>query len=286
MFKLTKTEIRNVAVKDAENFISMNTFENQRALRDRHVHMLSQSIKDGTFHVGNFAIARMHYNGEKTQLMNGQHQAHAIIEAKKPIKATVAYFDVDSPEDTSLLYRQFDNHATRSLSDILKPEAAALGVGWNVRVVNLVVTAAALREGKRAAHKNTKVELLSKYLPFGKFLNELIVNGSTIDIRHLVRGPVVHAMILSWEKSQEDAKKFWTAVRDGENLTRSMPAHKLRGYLLSVSVNQGRGATGASFKIASYHEITSKSITAWNAYRRGESTELKYYSDKPMPKAV
>lgn len=78
-------------------------------------------------------------------------------------------------------------------------------------------------------------------------------------------------------------KKPAPYVRDGEGLKRSMPAFRLREYLLTVNV----GSKGRAYKrLVTSREMLAKSITAWNAYRRGESTELKYYNEKPIPKAV
>ncbi len=288
MFKLIKREIRKIDSKAAVEFLKMNTLGDiQRPIRDKHVATLKEAIESGLFLTAEIGIASLNYDGNQRKLVNGQHTCTAVSQTSKHISALVEYFDVYEPEDLALLYRQFDAHASRSLSDILRPEASALGISWSPKVVNLTVQAACLKEGKATVPKSQKVELLKKYLQFGKFLNSLLHDkeATSENSKIINRGAVSHAMLLSYEKAQEDSKKFWISVRDGENLKRDDPAYKLRNYLMQTGVNYGRGAA-CGLRSATYHEITSKSISAWNAFRRNERTDLKYFRDKSIPRAI
>jgi hypothetical protein len=79
---------------------------------------------------------------------------------------------------------------------------------------------------------------------------------------------------------------FWKQVRDGEGLTRSMPSHKFREYLMTHNYGVGRGTQGAPGHVVSFHEMVSKGVTAWNAFRKGKTTDLKYFPGKPIPEAL
>jgi hypothetical protein len=270
----------------AEKYLAMNTLDCQRALRMKHVDMLAECIADKTFLVGDIGFAKLSFNGTAEVMVNGQHQCNAVLQAGQSITATVTHFDCKEPRDLSLLYRQFDNHAARSIGDIARPEAKALKISWPRKVIGTVLTAATIIEGKQYANKKEKVDVLQLHMRDGEFVC-LIYEGNPAGARHLMRGPVAACMMRTWGKNRADAQQFWEAVRDGENLTTKSPAKRLRDYLMQTATCHGRGAVRQADKsIASSHEIHAKCITAWNAYRRGSTTDLKYYADKPIPAAV
>ncbi|HUX78201.1 MAG TPA: hypothetical protein VMW10_00425 [Alphaproteobacteria bacterium] len=298
MFEKIKSEIINVSPRQAERFLVLNTYPNQRPLRSGWVSELANFIREGTFLTGNIAISTICFDpstGEqlktrKEVMVNGQHQCNSGIVANKTFEANLETFQCNDPEDLSLLYRQFDNNKTRSLQNIVRFEAGALSLKWPAKAASLLVTAAVMKEGMERAHKNRKVELLTKYMKQGDFINQLIFttsNGGNLkDHAHLMRGPVAQAILYTWDRSQSASLEFWMQVRDGINLKRTMPSYKLRNYLQRYTFARGQGARGISTQMASAHEMTSKCITAWNAYRRGIPTDLKYYSSKPIPKAI
>jgi hypothetical protein len=263
MFKLIKKEIGRLGPKEAAAFLAINTLDDQRPLKERHLNYLKRTMENDLFLTAEIAVAQLNYNGKEKKLVNGQHTCTAVTLVKKPISALIEHFEVETADDLALLYRQFDAHASRTLGDILRPEATALGLNWPPRLINLTVSAATLREGKFALHKSEKVELLKKYLQFGKFLVSLLY-GKDVESKNakmLTRAPIAHAIMLCWEKAQEDSKKFWISVRDGVDLKHNDPALKLRNYLMQTAAAWG-GCSSFGFKSATYHEITSKSINA------------------------
>lgn len=220
-------------------------------------------------------------------LANGQHQCTAVVMAGKPIYAVVSEYQCKTPEDFAMLYRQFDNNAVRTLAEISIPEAAALGVKWSKKLLSTILSAVSFLEGKQGLHKNERVTLIGKYLREGNFIHDLIDCVPAKESLHIVRSPVVAAMIATFRKCAGDAEKFWEDVRDGENLSGSSPAFKLRNYLLTTSISFGRGVNANSLNAsASVREIYSKCITAWNAYRTDGKTSLKYFPGKEAPKAL
>jgi len=298
MFKKISSEIIKLSPRAAERFLTLNIYPHQRPLRPNWVSDLANFAREGTFLTGHIAIAEIWFDMETgasldaaiSIMVNGQHQCNAIITANKTVDANLEKFVCNNPEDLSLLYRQFDNNKGRSLQNIVKFEAGAIGLKWPVKAASLLVTAAAHKEGLERAHKNRKVEVLADYLKQGEFLNRLLFvkhEGTNLkDYAHMMRSPVVLAMLYTWEKSQADSEKFWTQVRDGIDLKRDMPSKKVMKFLERYTYAHGNGARGPHARMVNLKEMTSKCITGWNAFRKGVPTDLKYYPDKPIPKAI
>jgi len=289
-----KTERKNIKLtpRIAEQLSILNTFKGQRPISTKWVNDLANSMREGLFLSGHVGLAIYKNNGASEKyLVNGQHQLQAAIISKSQPDIIYEEYLCETMDDVSLLYRQFDNHKTRSLQNLVGMEMEALGLtDWPVRIASLIVTGAAMKEGLFGAHKNVKVQLLKKYIGIGKHIKNLftdIPEGSwQKETNHLRRGPVLHAMLLTLEKSQADSKLFWVDVRDGEGLNRAQAQYKLREFLKESNFDRGRGASGNNRRTVSQHEMTSRCITAWNAFRTNSKTRLTYYPGKPIPKAV
>jgi len=282
MHQLLSRGISTINEKNAVNLLTLNTLPGQRFLRPRHIKYLSECISNGTFLTGDIATVRMDFDHGTEVLINGQHQLTAVILAKKPIEVVLEKYACDSEADLSLLYRQFDNHATRSLGDITKPEAIALGLEWPLRITYLILSAAILINHANDMPKAKKIEYLKQYLKQGSFVVSVLPKVIA-EYQHMFRKAVIAAMILTWEKSHEKSYDFWLKVRDGENLKREMPSYRLRNYLQKIVAGDSRHT---SRSMATPHEILSKCITGWNAFRKEQTTDLKYYPDKPIPKPI
>lgn len=292
MYNKIVSRKEKLTVEKAGKYLEYNTFSQQRKLRDTWVDILGEIVREGLFTIGNISVA-LYKNGsgqKERYLVNGQHQANMVLKTGVPVDVIYEEYDCnESMEDVSLLYRQFDNHAGRSLQNKVKIEMAAQGIDWPDRIASLVVSAAALNEGIRAGHGNKKVELLKKYREYGNFINSIFVHKDTYSVtkenKHLARASVAHAMIMTYDKCHEDSENFWEAVRDGDSLPRSDSRKVLRDFLMSITAKTGRGASYYK-NFRSNHEITSKCITAWNAFRIGTTTQLKYFCDKQIPRAI
>jgi len=291
MFKKKSKKTMKITPRDAERILQMKFFGAQRPLRPRWVSTLANIIREDLFLNGEIGTAILKYDGNTEVLINGQHQCHAVIVANKAIEVEYTTYECDTPDDTSTLYAQFDNHSPRSLANVVKAHAFTMNLDWPNKCCSLLVGAAAVKENIETAPKYQKSELLDTYLKQGQFIHDLLfvsMNGANIhkDSAHLRRLPTVYAMLHTWEKSQSESAIFWKQVRDGEGLSRTMPAFKLRNYLMTTNYHRGRGTQGVPGKTATFHEMVSKSIVAWNAFRKHTTTDLKYYRDKPIPRVV
>jgi hypothetical protein len=285
MINKIEERIIKVGPKQAEKLLEHNILHIQRPIRQLHVDELATLMSEGLFLTGDIALAKLEYNGGQTILVNGQHQCRAIIDSEETVDIHFAKYAVDDPFELSTLYRQFDNHAARSLADSIRPEAAALKIYWPVKVQSLVISAAKLREGQATMKRQDAVKLLGAYRERGDFVCSIVAPNGILQKNHLLRGVVACVMMITWEKNRQDATIFWSQVRDGEGLKKNMPSYQLREYLMSVSVDIGMGSRGYK-RPTSNHEMFARCITAWNAYRKNTPTKLQYYSEKPIPKAI
>lgn len=287
MYQLIKRKMEEVNPIHAEQLLNFNTYDGQRPVREKHLRVICDNIEKGLFTTGSIAIAKQGWNGNDFMMANGQHQCLGVIKTGKNITAVIEEYNCKTPEDFALLYRQFDNHAARTLDDITLPEARALNIDWHKMIIKSVMAGIGFIEGHIGVHKNIRVECLKKYVDAGNFVNDILSCVKSVESKHLRRGAIIAAMIVTYKKNHGDAETFWEEVRDGENLKGASPSLKLRNYLLSTRTDVGRGANAPSLnKAASNHEMYSKCIVAWNAFRKNDPTSLKYFPNKDVPKAV
>jgi hypothetical protein len=301
--ELMKREMTTLNPQKAEQFLRFNTFKLQRQERPTHTTELIQKMESGLFRFGEVAIA---HNGSGDEfMMNGQHVCRAVITANVTVPCVVEHFHCPEPEDISDLFRQFEI-LPRSLADMVKVEAAQLGLTWPNWVSSIVVSAASLgaRSSPRLSAptssgsarkggltKEQKVHLLKPHLKEGTFVNDIMtnINGEYMMrakvSQHLGRAPVVLVMMQSFKKHQDNAKQFWCRVRDGENLNKKMPEFKLREFLLRVNSLVG-GKARYYYRKADNHEFACRCIVAWNASRKNTPTTLKYFATKPVPRVL
>jgi hypothetical protein len=191
------------------------------------------------------------------------------------------------------LYATFDSKMmSRTASDINLSFAATVSELAELpnRTINLAVAGMAyhLWGMDRASHTQPaeRAELLLEHPEFVVWLDRLLTGveddrPSRQNSRHLQRQPVVAAMFGTWQKAKVPATTFWDAVRDETGALPTLPDRKLARYLLSVGVDKGAGV--GRVRKAEPREFYVKSLHAWNAWRKSESTDLRYYADKEIP---
>lgn len=285
MFKIISRNIEEITVEKAYELLNINAFEGQRNIKGEHLKNLTEKILNGEFRTGEIAIAEL--STKQKYLINGQHQCHAVINSQHSIKALVENYSAETLSDLSELFRQFDCNPPRTVGDMTRVEANALNLDWSLRISRLVVAAIYINEKRVKNHHYMasfkKVESLKNYLKEGTFIN-FVLGENKVHCKFLMRAAVAAIMIQTFQKCQSDAENFWLSIRDGEHLTKSMPAYKLREFLQHT--NHPKGMNQFSYRTAGDNEIQYRCILAWNAFRRGKSTDLKYFAGKPLPKIV
>jgi hypothetical protein len=197
------------------------------------------------------------------------------------------------------LYSQFDSKVSaRTAGDVYYTFAASdpLLAGVSRHLVNLA--AAALDYALRADGEDVrrrpedKGRLLLEHAEFVLWLAELLGqkgrSGNGVErgnSKHITRSPAAAAMFKTWQRAKKDATAFWLEVRDESAPEPKAPSRVLARYLRDVVLTGGRG-TRQGAKVATDREVLVRCLQGWNAWRKGEPTELRYYADKPVPKVA
>lgn len=272
----------SVHPKQAENFLAFNTIGHQRTLQRSHIEKLKRHKLDGTFLTGHIAFA---YNGDRQTpiLVNGQHQLHMIKETGIPTQVFVEKYHVDSYQDLHILFGCFDNNMPRTQTQINSMYKITQDRKWSTRFINLIVYALANIKGTKSMDKTKKPLLIEEHEDFVSFVHDIFKDGKADmpkDCYHLQRPIIVENMYMTYNKNITDAYRFWMGVRDGEKLQKNDPQMQLRNYLL---MNSGGKAKAMSKQ--SRHELTTRAVRTWNAFRMGRELKKIYYNpEEQIPK--
>lgn len=283
-----------VTRKLAREFAEMDPAPHDRPLSERRLQVYQRLFGQGGFRPCTWARASCAETGGLYRV-NGKHTSTLLagVDPLPEYYVTVEDYACDTLEDVAKLYATFDSKMqSRTVSDInlsfaaTVPELAPLPA----RVINLAVAGMGyhLWEGSVSRHHQPaeRAELLLEYPEFLVWLADVLAAGAEAEgrrnSRHLMRQPVVAAMFATWQKAGGPASEFWLAVRDETGPAPTLPDRKLARYLLTVGVDSGGGAR-YRVRRADSREFYVKCIHAWNAWRKGEKTDLRYYAEAGVP---
>ena len=282
----------------AKHYLGFNNYSSQRTIKKPHVAELAKKMTNGLFRYGEVAFVSI--NGGKDIQVDGQHICHAVIESEKTVPCIFEKFNVKNEQELSEVFRQFEI-LPKSLTEHIAIEAASLKIAWPIRISSLIVTAAVMEvAGQKNLNSLTgmttyaqtnwmsrddKVKLLCKYMKEGAFVADILTFNQTqkapIGTEHLRRAAVVFIMMKTWRIDQNDAKLFWTRIRDGERLDKNMPEMKIRNFLFLTRLTVRTSAYIA--RNATKHEYAYRCALAWNAFRLDKPTNLAYHPSRRIP---
>lgn len=283
-----------VTQKFAKEWSEMDEIRSDRPLSERRLNVYKRVLELGEFRPVTWAKV---YVVEMDQYyrVNGKHTstvfANTDLSNKQEVIAVIEDYEADTVEDAVRLYSTFDSQAqVRNQSDINRMFAASIPElkEFEARLINLCVGAlnywkAPGTKGRTNTTLTTadKAEVLFDEIEFCTWVKSILPARSTG--HHLWRVPVVAAMRGTWSKSQKGSTEFWTAVRDETGTKPDLPDRKLAKFLYQTKSSQARGEKIPNrFRIMD-REYYVKCIHAWNAWRKGESTNLQYYAAAKIP---
>lgn len=288
---LKKKQTRVTTRKHAEELANMEGCPQDRAIKPFLLAHLNSQLIEGQFRPPSWAIINCKEDG-KVYRVNGKHSSTVLALANghfpKSLPHDFEEYDGDTREDVAKLYATFDRReSARHTGDINRVYAAANPklVGVPGSIVNLAVTG--IGTATWANYYSVKVDArAAKLLEFPDFvlwLQKILQpdQDGVKSVKHIRRGPVVGAMFATWGKSRVAAAEFWRLVREGCGEDHRTADRKLNAYLLSTSLSSSTGG-GRATGVAS-REMYVKCLHAWNAWRRGESTDMKYYPAADVP---
>lgn len=284
-----------VTKKIAEEWNALEEIREDRPLSERRLQVYNKVLANGEFRPVTWAkvyVTEM----EQYYRVNGKHTSTVFMNADlskcQEVIAVIEDYEADTIEDAVKLYATFDSQTqVRNQGDINRMFAASIPEmrEMETRFVNLCV--GALNYYKNPGATGTgdnpnmtaadKAEVLFDETAFCLWLRELLPGRATH--HHLWRVPVVAAMRGTWGKSQKAATDFWMAVRDETGTKPDMPDRKLAKFLFGTKASVARGTSvPMRFRIQA-KEYYVKCIHAWNAWRKGESSNLNYYAAAKIP---
>jgi len=233
--------------------------------------------------------------------VNGKHTSTLFsnldLSKGQDLYAVVEEYDCDTLEDVVHLYSTFDsNMQVRNQSDINKMFAASIPElkEFDSKTINLLVGGLSYWKfpGATGATNSAtrtsadKAEVLFDEVEFCLWANRLLSEGGVKHCQHLRRVPVVGAIRSCWNKSKSAALEFWKAVRDETGERPDCPDRTLAKWLTIMKVKNGaHGDVPARYKVFP-REFYVKCLLGWNAWRKGEKTNLKYYPGAKLPIAI
>lgn len=283
--------------KVAQEFSSMDPAPHDRGLKERRLQVYERLMREGKFRPVTWGAAYCKQTGG-TYRVNGNHTSTllATLDPMPNLFITVERYECDTLDDVAHLYATFDSGMqSRTASDINQSFAGCVKELAEVssRIINLAVAGMAYAILGSTGSKNReqppeRAERLLEHPEFVLWLAELLP-GSTAQggprpgpNKHLKRGAVCAAMFATFQKSMPQATKFWAEVRDETAPTPEEPSRKLAKYLVVNFSAVGASNRKPGWRVAD-REVYVKCLHAWNAWRKGETTNLNYHPKAALP---
>jgi hypothetical protein len=273
----------------AKRFAEMEAAPHDRPLRESRTAGLRRIVEAGEFRTCEWTSALCKETGKEYRI-NGKHTSSLFAEMNgdlPSINVLVSKYECETLQDIAALYCSFDTRQqARSVNDInrIYQATSEVLIGLPTRLVSMAVSGIAYEkwEDQSSHHPpDERALLMLDNEEFITFLCQMAVDGAQCNLR---RSPVVAAIYRTYQKSKSDANDFWSLVRDATGPKHDSPDRLLSRWLDKTSVASGR--TGSGKTRCSSREMYVRCIHAWNAWRRDEKTEMKYYAASKTPAAV
>ncbi len=280
-----------------KEFAEMDPAPYDRPLSERRLQVYHRILNNGEFRTVTWA-STVCLETNNTYRVNGKHTATMLtgLDPLPEFHVTVERYQCDTLTDVGKLYNTFDSSlASRTTSDINLSFARTISELQPIgpKLINTAVAALAMYkwDAKDVARipPAERAEELMDNIDFMKWLLKILppsgVTGrgqSSNLASRLCRASVLWAMRATYEKAPRLAEQFWLEVRDEINADRDNPTRVLARFLINATLASSGGRDKGKVP-TSNREVYAKSIHAWNAWRRGETTRLAYYPDADLP---
>lgn len=250
--------------------------------------MLHRAVKNQRFRSANWAIAYCKETKQKYRI-NGKHTSTMFSgmngEFPKGLYVVLEEFECDTLLDVADVYCTYDQKKSARTNGDINRIFAAVEPDFDdvpARSINAIISGisyALWEDSYYSQDAESRAQLILTNKEFALFVHSILSDGEAKDAKRCARSPVIAAMFLSWKKSKTDAAKFWAAVRDGTGAKPEDADRKLNKLLLTVGLRLRR----TDIPSMGHREMLVKCIHAWNAWRKGETTDMRFHADKPTP---
>ena len=275
----------------------------ERKLRDTHVAYLINCMKRETFRPEMVRLTSciceeaVHEQPKGTEFrMNGQHTCWAMIEMpndyKCPGKIILAKYIAKTAQDMRLLYASIDRIAPRTRANVITAHLAdtAQFKGLPLTVIEYLSQGYSfykwplINDRRKHDGDDTAYLMQSKDANLVNTVCAYLTTFSITNLGWLRRSPVIAAMFTTFDKAVKASGEFWDCVREGTGfIDKNDPRLRLRNALMTSRITKGQKQVT---KRASEEEMFRWCISAWNAWRRGDTlTALRAVMNADRPKA-
>lgn len=296
MFVLTgPPKSHKLTAKLAKEFAEMTPAPHDRPFSERRVEFLEKQVAKGKARSFLWAKALCKEDG-KTYRCNGKHSSilfnrMPLEQIKGDIQIVVEDFVCDTLEDVAHLYGTYDSGVSaRNYKDINRTFAAAVPelADMNIMTINLIVSGIAadkwgINTYSASYRPIERAELLPENIDFALWVDGIIGTSAAYFLRRM---PVVAAMCTTYRKSKKDATEFWKAVFDQSGRDPRSGDRQLSKFLMTTNATGTTIPNRRQRRMADAREFYARCIHGWNAWRKGETTELKYHVKAKVPSAV
>ena len=274
--------------KLAAEFATMESAPGDRPLRESRLAVYERMVRADQFGPMTWARARCKQTN-CTYRVNGKHTSTLFsgMESLPPLYVTIHSYECDTLDDVAHLYSTFDSGMqVRNAQDIAMSFAGAVPelAQLSRRAICRAVAGLAYKEWLDASAQKRpqeRAELLLEYPEFVVWSSDFL---SCEAAKHLDRGPVVGAMLTTYLKAQAKSIEFWTAVRDETGESPELPDRRLARWLSRISLS--RVGNKLASEMATRKEMYVRSLHAWNAWRKGTTSDLRYFASAKVPSAI
>lgn len=276
----------------AKTYSEMEPAPHDRPLSERRLQVYGKLLANGEFRPVTWASVVCEETGEIYRV-NGKHTSTLLagVATMPEFYVTIEEYECDTLEDVAKLYATFDSKLmARTARDICASFAGACSelASVSLTTVMTAVSGMAYHLGIYDHQAAEKAELMMEHPEFVQWLAGIYSPQDDVKrpkgyADHIRRYPCSAAMFAGWQKSRSAATDFWTAVRDETGNKPSAPDRKLAAFLIRTGVNVGKGS--GRTRRAEPREMYVRCLHAWNAWRKGEATDLKYYAAADLPAA-
>jgi hypothetical protein len=269
-FRLAKAEVRPLTREFTEEFRTMTPSPTERVNDPNRMKHLRGKAERGLLVPFNWSVAIL--KGTKYR-MNGQHSGGMLMGLEDvlfPENGMVFYteYEVDTPEDMALLFRQFDDRiSSRSPADVsgayqgLYPDlaevnrdtakTAAEGIAWYEKFLERLPVATG--DDRYAIFKDAGARKFIIWL-------DTVLSSKTPELK---KTPIVAAIYGTYQKNQSAAEGFWHEVaRGGDDYNDRAPSTLLDTWLKSIHEDK---EDEYDVKGAEFYQGCA---FAWNAFRQ------------------
>jgi hypothetical protein len=289
MHRLIKTEKVPLTRDLAESFSQLPTFKGDRE-RDNaagiaRILWLEERLRAGKFHTPKWATVQF---AGTIYRMNGGHSSTMLAkfdgQFPRNLEAIIDRFVCETTEDIADLFDQFDPRlSTRTSVERINAHKAVYAELDTVSPTDIhrIISGIAfwmgqdgeiprvLEEGRiRLIHDNQHYLLWASQYSGKRALGNVGIQA---------------AMYATHRRNQDHATLFWDHVKEEDAPDNRDPTRTLATFLRDAI---GKKQFGSAAPLWTPRAFFVKSIHAWNAWKTGQTTSLKYRPDCGWPKVL